>query len=84
MIRFSVVVPVWSAEAFIDECVWSVRRQSGADLEIIAVDDGSLDASGAILDRHAEADDRLTVLRLGRSRGVGLARNEAIARAQGE
>jgi glycosyltransferase involved in cell wall biosynthesis len=84
VIRFSVIVPVRSAEAFVDECLRSVRSQTGVKLEIIAVDDDSPDGSGAILDRHAEDDDRVTALHLTRSQGVGPARNDAILRARGD
>ena len=84
MTRFSVVVPMRSTEAFADECLWSVRRQTGADVEVIAVDDDSPDECGAIADRHARADDRLTVVHLARSHGVGPARNAGIARASGD
>lgn len=84
MTRFSVVVPVRSTEAFVDECLWSVRRQAGTDLEVVAVDDDSPDASGAIVDRHARDDARVTALHLARSHGVGPARNAGVARAGGE
>ena len=58
MTRFSVIVPMRSTEAFADECLWSVRHQTGADVEVIAVDDDSPDECGSIADRHARADDR--------------------------
>jgi CRISPR system Cascade subunit CasB len=83
MTRFSVIVPMRSTEAFADECLWSVRRQTGADVEVIAVDDDSPDECGAIADRHARADDRISVVHLARSHGVGPARNAGIARASG-
>jgi CRISPR system Cascade subunit CasB len=84
MTRFSVIVPMRSTEAFADECLWSVRRQIGADLEVVAVDDDSPDECGAIADRNARADDRVTVVHLARSHGVGPARNAGITRASGE
>ena len=84
MTRFSVIVPMWSAEAFLDECLLSVRRQAGADLEIIAVDDHSPDACGAIIDRHARDDSRVTALHLDHSNGVGPARNAGIDGARGD
>lgn len=84
MTRFSVVVPARSTEAFVDECLRSVRRQAGADLEVIAVDDDSPDACGAIIDRHARDDARVTALHLARSNGVGPARNAGVSRASGE
>jgi glycosyltransferase involved in cell wall biosynthesis len=84
MTRFSVIVPMRSTEAFVDECLWSVRQQTGADVEVIAVDDDSPDECGSIADRHAQADDRISVVHLARSHGVGPARNAGIARASGE
>lgn len=84
MTRFSVIVPMRSAEDFADECLWSVRQQADVDLEIIAVDDDSPDASGAILDRHARDDGRVTAVHLTHSHGVGPARNAGIALARGE
>ncbi|WP_406633446.1 glycosyltransferase family 2 protein [Amycolatopsis sp. WGS_07] len=84
MTRFSVIVPIRSAEDFLDECLWSVRRQAGADLEIIAVDDNSSDACGAIVDRHAREDGRVTAVHLARTHGTGPARNAGIALARGE
>lgn len=84
MTRFSVIVPMRSTEAFADECLWSVRRQTGADVEVIAVDDDSPDECGAIADRHARADDRISVVHFARSHGVGPARNAGIARAGGD
>jgi CRISPR system Cascade subunit CasB len=82
--RFSVIVPMRSVEAFADECLWSVRQQAGADLEVVAVDDDSPDACGAIIDRHALQDGRVTAVHLTRSHGLGPARNAGIARARGE
>jgi glycosyltransferase involved in cell wall biosynthesis len=84
MTRFTVIVPVWSAEDFLEECLSSVLGQIDADLEVIAVDDHSPDASGAILDRYAHSDNRLRVIHLTRNHGVGLARNEGLGRARGE
>ncbi|MEV4316125.1 glycosyltransferase family 2 protein [Actinocrispum sp. NPDC049592] len=84
MTRFSVIVPMREAEAFIDDCLGSVRRQTNTDFEVIVVDDDSPDTSGAIADRHAREDGRITVLHLESNHGVGLARNAGIARATGE
>ena len=84
MTRFSVIVPMRSTEAFADECLSSVQSQTGADLEVIAVDDDSPDGCGAIIDRHARADHRFTALHRDRSCGVGASRNAGIARANGE
>ncbi len=50
---FSILVPVYNAEAYLEECVNSALKQTERDFELILVDDGSSDASGAICDRYA-------------------------------
>ena len=49
----SVIVPVYNAEKTIERCVESIQRQSYGDLEILLIDDGSGDGSGALCDRLA-------------------------------
>lgn len=82
--RFSVVVPLRSVAEFADGCLASVRRQGGVEFEVIAVDDDSPDACGAVVDRYAARDHRFTALHRARSDGVGAARNAGIDRASGE
>ncbi len=62
MPKFSVVVPVYNAEKYIEKCIESVLRQSVTDFELILVDDGSPDASGSICDRYASHDKRVRVI----------------------
>ncbi len=50
----SVIVPVYNSEKYLGECVDSIVNQSYRNLEIILVDDGSTDTSGAICDRYAK------------------------------
>ena len=56
--RVSIAIPVYNAEDYLDECIQSALNQTHADTEIVAVDDGSTDASGEILDGYA---DRISV-----------------------
>ena len=53
-IKFSVLVPVYNVEKYLDECIQSVLSQTYPAYEIILVDDGSKDDSGKICDRYAE------------------------------
>ncbi|WP_026658274.1 glycosyltransferase family 2 protein [Butyrivibrio sp. AC2005] len=58
----SVVIPVYNEERYIRECLDSVVNQSKKDIEIIIVDDGSTDNSGAICDMYSAKDSRITVV----------------------
>jgi len=84
MPRFSVIVPVYRAQAFLSACLESVLQQSCADLELIAVDDHSPDASGELLDECAARDPRVRVLRHTVNRGPGPARDTGLAQARGD
>ncbi len=50
----SVVIPVYNSEKFLEECLNSILTQSYRNIEIIAVDDGSTDASSDILERYSD------------------------------
>lgn len=78
----SVVIPVYNAEATLERCI-SVLRETEEPIEVICVDDGSRDGSGALLDRFAREDARIRVFHT-ENRGAGAARNYALARAVGE
>jgi glycosyltransferase involved in cell wall biosynthesis len=53
-VRFSVLVPVYNAQKYLDECIESVIRQTFQDYELILVNDGSSDQSGEICDEYAK------------------------------
>ncbi|MFC5200731.1 bifunctional glycosyltransferase/CDP-glycerol:glycerophosphate glycerophosphotransferase [Streptomyces kaempferi] len=84
MPRFSVIVPAYKVQAYLHECLESVLEQSFPDLELIAVDDCSPDACGAIIDEFAERDARVRPVRLPRNVGLGHARNAGLAQATGD
>ena len=53
MVKVSVVIPVYNVEDFLGECLDSICNQTLEDIEIICVNDGSTDDSGAICDSYA-------------------------------
>lgn len=83
MPAISVIIPVYNTEKYLPQCLDSVLMQSFADFEIIAVDDGSTDASGRICDEYAFRDSRIRVFHQ-KNQGVSSARNQALAEAVGE
>ncbi|MFE6178587.1 CDP-glycerol glycerophosphotransferase family protein [Streptomyces sp. NPDC056464] len=84
MPRFSVIVPVYKVQAYLHECLESVLTQSYPDLELIAVDDRSPDACGAIIDEFAALDPRVHPVHLTENGGLGPARNAGMAEATGD
>jgi glycosyltransferase involved in cell wall biosynthesis len=79
--RVSVCVPAYQAARWLPETLASVRAQSYDDFELVVVDDGSSDATPAIL--AAEPDSRLRVFRHQSNRGQAVTVGESIARARG-
>lgn len=83
-INFSVIIPVYNTELYLTECIDSVLLQeTERSYEVILVDDGSTDASGAICDRYAEGHENICVVH-SENRGVSHARNLGLAQARGE
>lgn len=58
----SIVVPIYNAKPYLADCVNSILNQSYSDIELILVDDGSSDNSGAICDEYARTDKRVKVI----------------------
>ena len=81
--KASVIVPCWNVEKWVEDAVNSVLRGTFQDFEIIAVDDGSTDGTGAVLDRLAASDVRVRVFHQANG-GVSSARNCGLDAARGE
>ena len=79
----SIILPAYNAEKTIAACLDSVLHQTCADWELIAVNDGSTDSTGALLDRCAESDARIRCIHQSNG-GVAAARNAALPLARGE
>ncbi len=80
---FSIIIPVYNVAPYLRECLDSVLSQTFTDWEAICVDDGSTDASGAILDEYAAKDARFRVIHQSNA-GVSAARNRALDMARSE
>lgn len=79
----SVVLPVYNGEAYVREAVESILAQTFTDFELIIINDGSTDGSGAILRELAERDPRIVLVERANG-GLVSALNEGIQRAQAE
>lgn len=79
----SVIVPVYKAERYLAVCLDSIAAQSYPALEVILVDDGSPDSSGAICDRYAASHEGWRVIHKGNG-GMSDARNAGIDASTGE
>lgn len=79
----SIIVPVYNTEKYLDRCVQSILSQTYTDYEVLLIDDGSTDSSGAICDKYAAQDSRMRVFHKPNG-GVGSARNLGLDNAKGE
>lgn len=82
-ILFSIVVPVYNVEQFLDKCVRSILEQTYTKFELILVDDGSTDSSGQMCDQYEEEDCRITVIHK-KNGGLVSARKAGVSVAKGD
>ena len=80
---FSIIIPVYNVENYLEECVTSVLAQDFQDYEIILVDDGSTDGSGRICDKLQRFDSRIHVFHQ-QNQGLSGARNRGLDLAKGQ
>lgn len=83
MPKLSVIVPVYNTEKYLQECIDSILAQTFPDFELILVDDGSTDRSGAICDEYAGKDPRIQVIHQ-QNGGITVARKSGVRVARGE
>lgn len=80
---FSIIVPVYKVEKYLNQCVDSLLNQTYRNFEVILVDDGSPDNCPAICDEYAEKDERVKVIHK-KNGGLSDARNEGVKNASGK
>ena len=79
----SIIIPVYNAAHYLDECIASVIRQKYESFELILVDDGSTDGCDVICDNWSRKDNRIRAFHQ-ENQGVSAARNHGIKEAHGE
>lgn len=80
---FSIIVPVYQVEAYLERCVDSLLGQTASEFEVLLIDDGSRDRSGEICEEYAKKDSRVRVFHK-KNGGLSSARNYGIDRAKGK
>ena len=81
--KFSLILPVYNVEKYLNKCLQSILNQTFTDFEVILVDDGSKDSSLQICEKYAAMDCRIKVIKK-ENGGVSSARNAGIECAIGE
>lgn len=82
-IKFTIIIPVYNVEKYLNECVESVLNQTYKNFEIILVDDGSTDNSPKMCDDFTEEDNRIKVIHK-KNGGLSSARNAGIKNTTGD
>lgn len=80
---FTVIVPVYNVENYVEQCVHSIQKQDFDDYEILLIDDGSTDNSGMICDLLSKENKKIRVFHK-KNGGLSDARNYGISKAQGK
>lgn len=81
--KISIIIPVYNVEQYLRQCIDSVLAQTYADFEVLLINDGSTDKSGAICDEYATKDSRIKVFHK-ENGGVSSARNLGLDNANGQ
>lgn len=82
-IKVSIIIPVYNTSIYLEKCLNSLINQSLKEIEIICINDGSTDNSLEILQKYAQSDKRIVIIKQ-KNKGQSAARNAGINAAQGE
>ena len=84
MVKYSVIVPIYNAEKYLNETLKSIQEQSFENFEVLCVDDNSEDNSLAIIKEYTKNDKRFKLIKTASHLGPGFSRNLALKIANGE
>ena len=79
----SVIVPIYNAELYLEQCLESIKNQTYKNFEVIMIDDGSTDKSQEICKKFSNSDKRFKLI-CQKNSGVSAARNKGISEATGK
>ncbi len=79
----SIIIPVYNAEKYLNNCFTCLQRQSFNDFEVFWIDDGSTDSSGQMIDTFAQKDKRMQAIHK-KNGGASTARNVGLSKASGD
>lgn len=83
MKKISVIIPVYNSEKYLEECLDSILNQNYNNMEVILVNDGSIDSSEAICKTYAKKDKRIKLINK-KNGGVSSARNQGLVECTGD
>lgn len=81
--KFSIIVPIYNSEKYLDNCIKSILAQTYSNFELLLINDGSTDNSRKICDAYEKQDSRIKVFHI-KNQGVSHARNYGLQYANGE
>ena len=82
--KISIIIPVYNVEKYIDDCIISILNQTLKEIEIIIIDDNSLDDSIKIAEEYMNKDNRICIYKTPTNSGAGPARNIGLDKATGK
>lgn len=84
MYKVSIIIPIYNVEQYLAQCLDSVINQTYKNIEIICVNDCSLDNSFRILDEYSKNDKRIKIINRENNGGLSAARNTGLDNASGK
>ena len=79
----SVIIPAYNVELYLEQCVESILNQTYRNIEVIIINDGSIDKTGEIADRLKIVDERIIVIH-NQNKGVSASRNDGLQKSTGD